>query len=274
METDQIGRKVTLPVDPKRVVALAPSITEIIFALNQQHRLVGATRFSDHPPAARSLPRVGSYVHLDLERIVSLQPDLCIAVKDGNPKHIAVQLEGFGIPVYAVDPRNIAAVLETILAIGRLLDTGDRAAEMVAALKERIARTAQIIAGATTRPGVFFQIGVSPIVSVGTGTFIHELIVSAGGRNLAEGPVPYPRFSKEQVLALAPDVLIITSMARDRTFDDAVRDWRQFETMPAVINGRILVVDSNLFDRASHRLIDALEHLARLIHPELFEAAR
>jgi iron complex transport system substrate-binding protein len=120
------------------------------------------------------------------------------------------------------------------------------------------------------RPRVFFQIGVSPIVSVGTHTFIHELIVQAGGINVAQGPVPYPRFSREQVLDLAPEVIIITSMARTAVFNQVKAGWQQWPDLPAVRNDRIFIQESNLFDRPTPRLVDALEILARLIHPELF----
>lgn len=103
---DQFGRHVQVPDRPQRIVAMAPSITEIIFALGLSERLVGATQFSDYPPIAETLPKVGSYVHLDVEKIVSLEQDLCIAVKDGNPISVVRKLESVGIPVYAVDPRN------------------------------------------------------------------------------------------------------------------------------------------------------------------------
>ncbi|MCD6298023.1 MAG: ABC transporter substrate-binding protein, partial [Deltaproteobacteria bacterium] len=208
--TDQLGREVTLPDDPKRVVSLAPSITEIIFALGREQRLKGVTRFSDFPPEAMNIPKVGSFVRLDLEKIVALRPDLCFAVKDGNPGEIAARLESLGIPVYAVDPKNLESVMETFLDIGRLLNATEEAKDIVGKMRSRITRVKSLVANVSHRPRVFFQIGLSPIVAVGTRTFIHKLIVLAGGKNLSEGPVPYPRFSREQVLALSPEVLIIT----------------------------------------------------------------
>ena len=126
-----------------------------------------------------------------------------------------------------------------------------------------------LISQDTYRPGVFFQIGISPIVSVGTDTFLHELIVLAGGKNLADGKTPYPRFSREQVLALAPEIFIVTSMARQAVFERVKAEWRRWPSMPAVRNERIFLVDSNLFDRPSPRLVDGLEMLIKLIHPEL-----
>ncbi len=269
--TDQLGREVTLPDDPRKIVSLAPSITEIVYALGRENRLKGVTRFSDFPEQASELPRVGSYVHLDLEKIVALKPDLCFAIKDGNPKEIVDRLESLGIPVYVVNPRNLESVMETLLEIGGLLNAAEKAEAIVARMKFRINRVNSLVARISRRPRVFFQIGISPIVSAGTRTFIHELILLAGGENLAQGPYPYPRFSKEQVLALSPEVIIISSMARDEVFDRVKAEWSRWPGLPAVREGRILLVDSNVFDRPTPRLVEGLELLVKLIHPEFFE---
>jgi iron complex transport system substrate-binding protein len=267
--TDGAGRTVRVPDDPLRVVALAPSITEIVFALGEERRLAGVTRFSDYPEAATRLPKVGSYVHLDLERIAALNPDLCIAVKDGNPIEVIRRLEGLGIPVFAVDPRDLKTVMAAIGRIGVLFGAEDRAAVLVRDMAGRIDRVRRRAAQAERRPGVFFQIGIQPIVAVGTETFIHELIETAGGRNLTEGDVPYPRMSREQVLALAPDVIIVTSMARGDAFKKMKAEWERWADLPAARWGRIHLVDSNLFDRPTPRMVSGLELLFRLIHPEM-----
>lgn len=272
--TDQLGRQVDAPDEVNRVVALAPSITEIIFALGQEHRLKGVTTYSDFPLEAKKLPKVGSYVHLDLERIVALKPDLCIAIKDGNPRVVAQQLEALNIPVYAVDPRNLDTIMNTITEIGMLLDAEENAKALVQNLRSRIQRVKSLVEKTHYRPRVFYQIGISPIVSVGTNTFIHELIVLSGGTNLAEGPVPYPRFSREQVLALSPEIFIITSMERAAIFEQVKNEWCNWPSLPAVRNNRIFLQDSNLLDRPTPRLVDGLEMLLRRIHPELFEEAR
>ncbi len=269
--TDQFCGQVSIPDHPQRIVSLAPNITEIMFALGLSDRLVGATQYSDYPQAAKALPKVGSYVHLDVEKIVSLRPDLCIAVKDGNPIAAVTKLESVGVPVYAVDPRNLNAVMDTLRELGRLLDADEAAEREAGAMADRIERVKQRIACADHKPGVFFQIGISPIVSVGTPTFIHDLIVMAGGTNLAQGKTPYPRYSKEQVLGLWPDVMIISTMARDKVFDQVKAEWQQWGSLPAVKNDRIHLVDSNIFDRASPRLVQGLELLARLLHPQCFE---
>jgi iron complex transport system substrate-binding protein len=263
-----------VPDDPQRVISLAPSITEIVYALEQGNRLKGVTRHSDYPPEAAKLPKVGSYVRLDIERIVALNPDLCIATKDGNPKAIIDRLESLKIPVYVVNPHNLDTILETILEIGTILNAGDRAKTLTTRMRTRIQRVKSRVAQVNYRPRVFFQIGISPIVSAGTDTFIHELIELAGGINLAKGRLAYPRFSREQVLALEPEVFIITSMARQAVFEQVKAEWRRWPNIPAVRNERIFLVDSDLFDRPSPRLVSGLELLTRLIHPELQEQSQ
>jgi len=269
--TDQLGRQITVPENPQRVVALAPSITEIIYALGQENLLKGVTLYSDFPPAAVNFPKVGSYVQLNLEKIVALKPDLCIAIKDGNPRVVANRLESLNIPVYAVDPRNLETVMQTVLEIGNLLNANQRAGLLVQRMRSRVFKVKSLVAKAGYRPRVFFQIGISPIVSVGTDTFMHELIVLAGGKNLAQGPVAYPRFSREQVLALSPEVFIITSMARAAVFEQVKAEWSRWPNMPAIRDHRIFLEDSNFFDRPTPRLVDGLELLVKLIHPELFD---
>lgn len=269
--TDQLGRQVTVSDKPRRVVSLAPNITEIIYALGQENLLKGVTLYSDFPPAAVSLPKVGSYVQLNLEKIVALKPDLCIAIKDGNPRVVARRLESLNIPVYAVDPKNLETVMQTVLEIGNLLNANQRADFLVQRMRSRVLKVKSLVTKAAYRPRVFFQIGISPIVSVGTDTFIHELIELAGGKNLAQGPVAYPRFSREQVLVLSPEILIITSMARAAVFEKVKAEWSRWPNMPAIRDHRIFLEDSNFFDRPTPRLVDGLELMVKLIHPELFD---
>ena len=268
---DQLGREIRVPDDPKRIIALAPSITEIIFALEQQDRLKGTTQFSNYPAEAAKLPKVGSYVRLDLERIVALSPDLCIAIKDGNPKEIVDRLQSLDIPVFAVNPHDLESMMQTIQRIGGILNASAKAKTLVEDMRSRMQQVDALVARIDRRPRVFIQIGISPVISAGSNTFIHELVVRAGGINVAAGSSAYPHFSREQVLALAPDVLIITSMSRSGAFEKAKADWNRLSDMPAVREKRIYTVNSDVFDRPSPRLLDALEILTRLLHPELFK---
>jgi len=161
--------------------------------------------------------------------------------------------------------------MQTIQKIGSILNASQKANTLVKDMRSRIQQVDALVSRIDRRPRVFIQIGISPIISAGTNTFIHELIVRAGGLNVAAGNRAYPHFSREQVLALAPDVLIITSMARSGAFEKAKADWNRLSHMPAVREKRIYTVNSDVFDRPSPRLLDALEILTRLLHPKLFK---
>ena len=269
--TDQLGRRVVLTDNPKRIVALAPSITEILFAIGQGSRVVGVTEFSNYPPEAAALPMVGSYVQLDIEKILSLQPDLCIATRDGNPIEVISILESLNIPIYAVDPRNLKTVMETVQELGGLLDARTPAREVIARMEERIQRIENRVSEARTRPKVFYQIGISPIISAGTNSCIHELIEMAGGDNIAKGPASYPRMSYEQVLALSPDIIIVTSMAKGIVFETVKKEWGQWQDIPAVKNNRITLINSDILDRPTPRLVEGLEMLVDILHPRVPE---
>lgn len=269
---DQVGRNVELPAEITRVVSLAPSITEVVFSLGRQDLLKGATQYSNDPPEARLLPRVGSYVRLDVEKIVALKPDLCLAIRDGNPLHAVTKIESLGIPVYVVDPQTLVGIMEMIISLGDVLGATARADSIVLDMDRRIKKVKEKLAGNFDRPKVFFQIDAEPIVSAGRNTFIHELIVTAGGLNLAAdvGGAAYPKFSWEDVLGFQPDVAIVASMAGGFSGESLRAGWQRWPQIPAVKNKQVHVVDASLVDRPTSRLLDGLETFARIIHPELF----
>jgi iron complex transport system substrate-binding protein len=269
---DQIGRQVEIPERPSRVVGLAPNVVEIVYLLGRGEILKGATQYSNHPAEAALLPRVGSYVRLDIEKIVALKPDLCLAIRDGNPLHTVNRIEALGIPVYVVDPKSLEDIIEMISGLGVLLDAKEKAGMITGDMRRRIRVVKDKIAGSVSRPGVFFQIDAEPIVSAGRDTFIHQLIVTAGGRNLAAdvGLAAYPKFSWEDVLSARPDVAIVASMAGGGSVEELKAGWFRWPQIPAVKNDRVHVVDASLVDRPTPRLIDGLETFARIIHPELF----
>lgn len=266
--TDQLGRNVRLPETPVRVISMAPSTTEIIYAIGCEKLLVGATMYSDYPAEAKKLPRIGSYIKLDLEKIIALNPDLCIAVKDGNPKETVMRIEKFGIPVFAVNPDGLDTVIGAVENLGDILNAEQKAKTVANDMRRRMAAVKTFTENIHDRPTVFFQIGIAPIVSTGSGTFLDELIELAGGKNLAKGPKAYPRFSKEQVLSMKPEIIIITSMARNEIFEAVRKDWNSWPDLPAVKNKRVHVVESDILDRPTPRLVDGLEMLTGVIHPE------
>ncbi|MHB8790751.1 MAG: ABC transporter substrate-binding protein [Desulfobulbaceae bacterium] len=265
---DQVGRSVAVPEHPRRVIALIPSLTEIVFALGRGDLLVGATQFAKEPPAAAELPRVGSYLHLDIERIVALRPDLCLAARDGNPEHMIRRIEQLGIPVFALDPRTLPEISDSVTLLGELLDAREQAAAITREMAAKMAAVAARVRAAGDRPGVFFQIDASPLVSAGRGTFIDGLITGAGGRNLAGDRGSYPRYSWEEILALQPEVVLIASMAGGYSEEQLKGQWARWPDIPAVKHGRVHVVEASLFDRPAPRLADGLVEMARLLHPE------
>lgn len=268
---DQADRTVPVPAKLERIVSLAPSITEILFSLGQQEKIKGVTMFSDYPPEAAQLPRIGSYVRLDVEKIVALKPDICFGIRDGNPKHLVEKIEALGIPVYVIDPRNTAGIMEAISGMAEVLMAQEQAHALIQDMQERMARVKAAVQGVSKKPRVFFQVDAAPIITAGTDTFTHELITMAGGINLGAGPVPYPRYSWEQALSLNPEIVVITSMAGGHTPEKLKDQWRRWRQLPAVQQGRIHVVEASLFDRPTARLVKGLEVLAAIIHPQLFE---
>lgn len=265
---DQTGRTVKVPEQPRRIVSLIPSLTEIVFDLGRGDLLVGATQYAKEPPEAADLPRVGSYLHLDIERIVALQPDLCLAVRDGNPEHLVNRIEKLGIPVYAFDSQDLPQIIESVKLMGNLLNANERAAQIIREMQEKIDAVKKRVQRRESRPSVFFQIDASPIVSAGHNTFIDRLITMAGGRNLAAGIATYPRYSWEDILVMQPEVVIIASMAGGYSNEQLKEAWTRWPQIPAVKSGHVYVVDANLFDRPVPRLADGLVALAGLIHPE------
>jgi iron complex transport system substrate-binding protein len=268
---DDLGREVVLEAAPKRIVSLGPNITEILFAIGLDKEIVGVTLFSDYPEGAKEKAVVGSYVNVNLERLISLSPDLVISTSDGNPKGSIERLFSMGIPVFVIaPPRNIGDINSAIRSIGRITGREGEAEKLVDAMEGRIEEVVARLEGATARP-VFYQLGDNPLMTVGGGTFIDTLITMAGGRNIAGGvSLPYPRFSMEGVLSNAPEVIVISSMAEKEGSKAVLKRWGQWQEIPAVRSGEIHFINPDLIHRAGPRIVDGLEELARMIHPERF----
>ncbi len=266
---DALGREVTLSGEPSRIVSLAPSLTEILYFLGLGQRVVGVTKFSYYPPDAARKPKVGSYIELNVEKIISLVPDLVIGTVDGNKPGVVDLLNQAGIRVFIVNPRNVKQAIETIAIIGQVCGVNEKASLLTRRLNRRVNRILKKIR-TKERPLVFLQINVRPIMTVNKNTIHHDLISLAGGRNMARNePFTYPRISIEEVIRKKPEVIIISSMERGGRFEKARQEWLKWRSIPAVKNNRVHLIDSDLIDRASPRIIDGLEAMSRIIHPEL-----
>ena len=252
-----------------RIVSLAPSITEIIFALGMGDHLVGVTIFSNYPPEAKKLPKIGTYIHLNLEKILWLRPDIAIGIYDGNRKSEIEILKEAGIQVYMTNPRNVNDVLYDIRKIGSVLGVPERGKALSKRLEKRVKRVINKVRP-LKKVRVFLQINIKPIITVNKDTFQNDLIRLAGGINIAENePIRYPKISIEEIINRKPEVIIISCMEVGGKFEEAKKEWMKWKSIPAVRDDRIYLVNSDLLDRASPRLIEGLELLARLIHPEV-----
>ncbi len=258
-----------LSAPPRRIVSLVPSATEIIYALGGEDRLVGVTDYCDWPPQARQKPSVGGMVAPNLEIVVALRPDLVVATGEGNSQETFDQLRRLKIPVFTVAPHRLSDVLAVIARLGEL--TGSQSA--VGPLVENLMRRVKAVESAVRpypRPKVLYVLWPEPLIVPGRDGLVTELIEVAGGTSVtAQEPSSYPRFSLEAVATRAPDVIILARHGGDSTPLARV-SWDRLTALPAVRAGRVHSVDGTSLHRYGPRVVDGLEMLARVIHPEAF----
>lgn len=270
---DMLGRPVTLPDGPMGIVSLAPSLTEIVFALGRGDWLAAVTDFCDYPPEARSKPKIGGPAAPDLERILQMRPDLVLATAEGNPRDRVAQLRRLDVPVFAVKPDGYAGILASIEAVGRALRAEEKAAALVRGIQDRVAAVRRAVSG-RPRPRVLYLVWTGPFIAAGPASFIHDLIGMAGGEDVVrERSVPYPRLGWEEVVALAPEVILVASHASGSDRPAIGEGWSAWRSVPAVRSGRIIPVPGDTIHRPGPRVVEGVERLARAIHPEVFARA-
>ncbi|WKZ46797.1 MAG: cobalamin-binding protein [Anaerolineales bacterium] len=271
--TDGLNREVKLEAAAQRVVSLAPSNTEILYAVGAGSQVVGRDEFSDYPAEAASVESVGgSFGEYSVEAIVALKPDLALAAEINTPELVS-QLEELGLTVYYLkNPTTLEEMYGNLEIVGQL--TGHDVTEMVASLKARVAAVDEKIAPISESVPVFYEIDATDPAkpwTYGPGTFGSLLIERAGGYNIGNiASDPYPQISIEQVVAANPTVIVLGDSMWGVT-PEAVKARAGWETIPAVMTDSIYPFDDNLVSRPGPRLVDALEQLAKLLHPELFK---
>jgi len=266
---DMLGRGVELAAPPARIVSLVPSVTEALYALGAEARLVGVTDFCDYPPAARGKPSVGGMINPNLEAIVALQPDLVIATTEGNREETFAQLKRLGIPTYLVAAHRVRDVTDLIARLGALTGSQHAAGPLLARFERRIAAVAQAVAP-LPRPRVLYVLWPEPLIVPGREALVTELIRLAGGESVTAGEADaYPRYSLESAVAKAPEVILLANHGANTGPIDEPK-WRRLTSLPAVRAGRLHRVEGNLVHRYGPRVVDGLEQLARAIHPEAF----
>ncbi len=260
--TDDSGQTVTLAQPARRVVALAPHITEQLFAIGAGERIVGTTEYADFPPAAQSIPRVGRAHSLDLERISALQPDLIVVWGSGFPPALIDALRRLRVPVYVSEPGALDSVATSLERLGTLT-AAPRAVEAARDFRARLAGLRQTYAG-RDEVKVFYQIWSQPLMTLGRPHVLTEAIAVCGGRNVFGTLAPIaPQVSLEAVIAAAPQ-LIATAEA-DAKPSGALDMWTRFTSVPAVRHDLLVTLDGNKINRHSPRMLDEVGVLCEYV---------
>jgi iron complex transport system substrate-binding protein len=262
---------------PQRIISTAPSLTEILFALDLGDRVAGVTTYCFYPPEARRKPKIGTYIKPDLETILRLQPDLVVAMR--HYTDLKATLAPFRFPVVEVSNETLAGIRDSMLLIGRAAGVEARARTRVAALDKELDDVRRRVAGLPRRR-VMFVVGrtpdtVSDLVVVGGDNFLNELLTIAGGENVFAGAaVSYPKVPAEEVLARRPEVIIDRGEVPDPEKvppgheQAVVRLWNRWSQLPAVSTHRVYAVISDIYVIPGPRVGEAARALGRLIHPE------
>lgn len=264
---DGAGRDVTIEAEPKRVVSVAPSNTELVFALEKQDVLVGRSERCDYPAAAEAIETVGGFNRPDYEKVVSLQPDL-VLMTSGSVEAREKLAEEYGFTVFVVSPETFDELYGGILGLGKVLNAQEKAEQVVADMKAGVKAITDKTAKAGSKPMVFYEVSSDPLWTAGAKTFIDDMIRLAGGQNVAADVEGWSTYSMEQLAAANPDVII----AGGHTGAAGVRDRGGWQNLKAVKEDRIFgTPEDDIIVRPGPRLVKGLQWFAETIHPELFE---
>ena len=261
---DELGREIRVPDHPHRLICLAPSITDTVFALGNGSDIVGITDYTKYPPEAAQKPSVGGVINPSLEKLASLNPDLVLAIGDLNTFDLVHSIEKLGFPVFVIHPHGVGGIYQSIESIGNAINQPQQAASLVARLRAREDAVRKRVAGKKA-PSVFFLLWADPIITAGHGAFITELIEIAGGDSVTKDmSTEWPRLSLEVLVSRQPDcVLLVKGSAVTLETLQRQAGWSSLE---AIAKGRVFYVDDRI-DFPSPLAFDALEDLAKQLHP-------
>ena len=269
---DDLGRSVNIEKIPQRIVSLAPSNTEILFVLGLGEKVVGVTEYCNYPPEALDKEKVGGFSTPDIEKVIALQPDLIFAA-DIHKEEVIPALEDKGLIVFALAPENLDGILEDIQVVGTITGKEEEASELVNRMGNRVKAITDKTEKLQERPRVFYITWHDPLKTIGTGTFIHELIEKAGGVNIFQDITDHKAVDIELVIVRNPDIIIACTghgEAEGKPFEWAKNEPR-LQAIEARRDDRIHQIDADLVGRSGPRIVDALEWFAYFIHPEIFD---
>jgi iron complex transport system substrate-binding protein len=274
---DAYGNVITLTSAPERIVSLAPSNTEILFAIGAGDAVVGITDYCNYPydfsewVTAGNITSIGSYYGPSIEPIVALNPDLILA--SSGSLEAADTLNDLGYNVLVIEGKNIDAILQDVLLVGRATAKNNEASALVTSLRARLDAVAAKIASATTTPKVYYELWYEPLMSAGPETFINEIITRAGGENIfSDSTSSWPYVSSEEIISKNPDVILLPdSYMSDNLYDmDDVYERAGWNVITAIQNEALYEIVEDTVVRSGPRVVDAVEVIAALLHPELF----
>jgi iron complex transport system substrate-binding protein len=268
--TDGYGRTVHLPVNPSRIISLAPSLTETVYALGVQARLVGDTDYCDYPPDAQKKPKVGGVINPNLEQIAALHPDLVLLTKEGNLLETVRALDTLGIPTYATDAHTIDQIIASTQKLADVLNVSEEGRALATDLQERLSALQLKLSGAPPKR-VLFIVWPEPLMSVGKNTFVADALRRAGAVSIVDSNQDWPQVNLEEVARLQPDDLVFAPSHAGATGNDfeSVANRPGWQILDAVRNRRYAVVGDAII-RPAPRIVSVIEDLARQLHPELF----
>jgi len=268
--TDEIGRTIRIPQSIRRIISLAPNLTETIYALGLQDRLVGDTDYCDFPPEAQQKPKVGGDVNPSIEVIAALHPDLVLVTKNLNRLETVQALADIGIPSYATDPHSVESIISSITRLADLLGASETGSALAATLEQQLSALRERIAALPPRR-VLFIVWTEPLISTGKNTFIADALRQAGAVSVIDSSQNWPQVNLEEVVRLQPEFLIFVESHSGATPQaaDALADLPGWRLLNAVRTHRYATI-SDAINRPAPRLISAVEDLARQLHPEAF----
>ena len=268
--SDGYGRTVRVPVNPSRIVSLAPSLTETLYALGVEDRLVGDTDYCDYPPDAQKKPKVGGVINPNLEQIAALHPDLILLSKEGNLLETVRALDSLGIPTYATDARTIDQIISSTQKLADVLNVPEAGKTLAAELQERLEALQVKLSGVPPRR-VLFIVWPEPLMSVGQGTYIADAIRRAGAVSIVDSNQDWPQVSLEEVARLQPEFLVFAASHGGSGEHDfqSLANRPGWQILDAVRNHRFAVV-SDAIIRPAPRIVSVIEDLAHQLHPDVF----
>ncbi|MFW6266511.1 MAG: ABC transporter substrate-binding protein [Halanaerobiales bacterium] len=272
---DDLGQNITLEEKPEKIITMAPSMTEMVFAIGLGDKVVGVTDYADYPEEALEKDKIGDVTEPSIETIVAMEPDLVLAA-GVNKKETIEKLQDLDITVAGFDPSNLKETIEVINKVGELTGERVQASETAAEMSREMNEIENLVEEKLEekeRPTVFYEIWNDPLTTASEGTFIHDLIVIAGGENIgAEAEGSYPQYSLEKLLEKDPEVFISSEhSASEEVSAESIKDRNNFSALQAVQNDRVYVVDQDIVSRPSPRLVDGLKAFTAAIFPELKE---